>query len=501
MDAVRYLAGLALLLLTFGGAQAQDTLTLFTPVTGTLDAGDSDNWTFQAANGAVLSFYVEATSGDLDPVLTITEANSAVVLANDDYNYPDTTDSLLQAITIPSTGTYTASISAFGNTSGAYEFTMLAGYAHLAERETFSAESNWETDNDALEVIVSDNRLALILTGAQQRGITRPANDEAWEDFYVRVEIPELTGVSGWHIGLIVRWLDADNYYLYSLNERGQWRFSVRSEGTERVIRDWSEHPAIIPGQTAFNLGLLVNGSSFDFFYNSQLVGRLSDQTITEPGPVALMAETGGALDSEITAQFQNLTITIPFEADFIPRQILSGNSSVMIQELQRRRLVPASGEMGLVVPESFVTYNRPGVNILPLGGSQTFSVFALGATVNWEIATPSLPAGCGLILRSSGSTDYLLAYFNQDGSYGLSQRRGDQFEPGIFGEGLPVSAGSQRLLVIATETQLLYYINGQLAGTLASPVSEGSIGNAAVNFESTTTSCQFTDTWVWAWP
>jgi hypothetical protein len=314
------------------------------------------------------------------------------------------------------------------------------------------------------------------------------------------VEIPELAGAQGWQTGLLARWQDPENYYLYSLNERGQWRFSVRSDGEERVIRDWSEHPAIVAGQTAFSLGLLANGVGFDFFYNGQPVGRLSDQTISEPGKVALMVETAGALDNEVTAQFQTLTITTPLEDGLIPQQIMSGGSSVMMQELQRRRLVPTSGEMGLVVPESFVTYNRPGVNVLPLGGSQTYSTFALGTTVNWEIATPDLPAGCGLILRTSGETDYLLAYFDQNGAYGLSQRQGDQFEPGIFGEGLAVSGGPQRLLVIGNETQLVYYINGQLVGTLDSPIVEGGIGNAAVNFESTTTSCQFSDTWVWAW-
>jgi hypothetical protein len=500
MDALRSLAALTLLLLTISGAQAQDTLTLFTPVTGTLDGGESHSWTFQASDGALLSFYVEATSGDLDPVLTITEAGSGVVLANDDYDYPEATNALLEAVTIPATGTYTATVSAFAETSGAYEFTMLTGFANLAQHETFADTSQWETDNDALEVIVGDNRLALILTGAQQRGIASPVDSEAWGDFYAYVEIPELTGAQGWQIGLITRWQDADNYYLYALNERGQWRFSVRSGGEERVIRDWSEHPAIVAGQTAFNLGMLANGAGFDFFYNSLPVGRLSDETISEPGPVALMVETTSALDSEVTAQFQNLTITTPLVDALIPQQIISGGSSVMMQELQRRRLMPTSGEMGLVVPESFVTYNRPGVNVLPLGGSQTFTTFALGTTVTWEIATPNLPAGCGLILRSTGETDYLLAYFDQNGGYGLSQRQGDQFEPGIFGEGLAVSGGPQRLLVIATETQLLYYINGRLVGTLDSPVSEGGIGNAAVNFESTTTSCQFSDTWVWTW-
>jgi hypothetical protein len=500
MDAFRYLAALVLLLLAAGGAQAQDRLALFTPVTGTLDSGESQNWTFQAPEGALRSFYVEATSGDLDPILTITETGSGIVLSNDDYAYPDTTNALLEAISIPRTGTYTATVSGFGATSGGYTFTMLAGYSTLAHQEAFTDSSQWVSDNDALEIITGDSRMALILAGSQQRGVAVPESGQTWGDYYAHVEVPEIAGSQGWQIGLAARWQDAQNYYLYSLNSRGQWRFSVRSGGSDRVIRDWSEHPAITAGQTTFSLGLLANGAGFDFYYNTLPIGRVSDQTIGEPGKAALMVETGGALDSEITAQFQNLTITTPSEANVIPQQIISAASPLVMQELQKRRLVPASGQAGLVVPESFITYNRPGVNVLPLGGRQTYRTFALGTTFTWEIATPNLPAGCGLVLRSSGDANYLLAYLDQNGAYGLSQRQGDQFQPGIFGEGLALPSGPQRLLVIADESRILYYINGQLVGTLDTPESEGGVGNAAINFESTTTSCQFSDTWVWAW-
>jgi hypothetical protein len=155
---------------------------------------------------------------------------------------------------------------------------------------------------------------------------------------------------------------------------------------------------------------------------------------------------------------------------------------------------------MGLVVPESFITYNRPGVNELALGGDQIFEQFALGTTVTWEIAQGDLPAGCGLLLRQEDATHYWLAYLDQTGAYGLSERVDDRFEPGIFGNRLNVEAGLFRLLVIASNEQLLYYVNGQLAGTLKTPPAAGGVGNAVINFEPTTTSCQFSDTWVWTW-
>ncbi len=494
----RLLAAIFLLGLGIHTAQAQTELTLFAPVTGTLNSGAEDRWTFQAADGAMLSFRLQTTNGDLDPIMTLTGSAGNVILSNDDYDYPDTSDALLEGITIPRTDNYTLTVTGFGDTSGSYELTMLAGFAEIARQESFEDDSRWQTDHDTLEIVVGSSRLALLLTGASERGIVTYDND-LWDDHYVTIDIPEVNTRGNWQIGLIVRYQDAENYYLYNLNSQGQWRFIIHTAEGERPIRDWSAHPAIVAGQTQFSLGLLANGMGFDFFYNGQLIGRVADQTITGPGRVALMIETPADIGSELVAQFQNLVITTPLDAA-VPQTLLTGNASVMVQELQRRRLVPSAGEMGLVVPESFVTYNRPGVNELPLGGSSTYRTFALGTTVTWEIAPQNLPAGCGLILRSGEASSYFLAYLDQNGGYGLSRRIGDHFEPGLYGEGPTPGSGPHRLLVIANESQLLYYINGQLVGTLNSTATDGVIGNAVVNFEATTTSCQFSDTWVWTW-
>ncbi|MBZ0304160.1 MAG: hypothetical protein K8J31_30775 [Anaerolineae bacterium] len=502
MDALRNLAALGLLLtLTVRAAQAQETetLPLFTPVTGTITSGSSDQWVFAGADGAMLSFDLEAKSGDLDPILTITSSAGALVMSNDDYEYPESQAARLEGITLPRTDTYTVTVSGFGATQGDYELTMQAGFARLSYQDSFEDETRWKADSDTLQLVFGNHRMALILSDAQQRAAAIYTGNAPWDDQYIHIDVPELTARGTWRVGLMARVQDDQAYYLFSLNDQGQWRFSLQTPDGERVLRDWSSHPAIVAGQTTFSLGLLANGTGFDFFYNGQLIGRLSDDSLIEPGQVGLMIETGSALDSELTAQFQNLTITTPGDP-IVPQQLLTGNAPVMTQELQRRRLIPADGEMKLIVPESFVTFNRPGVNILPLGGSETYRTFALGATLTWEIATPSLPAGCGLILRAAGQDDYLLAYLDQTGGYGLSQRRGSTFEPGIFDQGPEPGSGPHRLLVIANEDHLLYYVDGQLAGMLDSPAASGTIGNAAVNFESTTTSCQFTDTWVWSW-
>ena len=132
------------------------------------------------------------------------------------------------------------------------------------------------------------------------------------------------------------------------------------------------------------------------------------------------------------------------------------------------------------------------------LGRGVTYQNFAIGATVAWQAAAGT--TGCGLILRATDDSRYTLAYIDQMGGYGLSQRTDDSFAPGIFGETANFEAGSHHLLVIARRDILYYYVDGQYKGTLENSAIDGMIGEAVVNFEPISTSCTFTETWLWRW-
>lgn len=509
MDALGHLGLRAFLfftafVLSLAPVHAQDdaTLILFEPVTGTLASGQTAQWTFTAASGAMLSLHARTLSGDLDPMIAVEDGGGDVIMSNDDYNAPDSHDALLEGVTLPDTGTYTVVVSAFGETSGEYELTLLPGFAAVEYREQFADPALWTGTSDAVEQIFGNNRMALTLSGPQEGNtiVTYQQPVEGTER-YIHVEIPEISGGAGWQVGIVARQQDESTYYLYELDYRGQWRFTVNTADGERVIRDWSTHPAIVPGETQFDLGLMLRDSGFEFFYNGQLIGRLTDDALAGPGQIGLMGQLPPGAEGQVTVQFENLVTTVPLTQEpLIPDALATGDSTVTLQELQRRRLIPMTGDFGLIVPESFVMNNRAGVNHIQLGGDQTFTNFALGATVSWEISTPTIPAGCGLTLRMRDENDYLLAYLDQTGAAGLSQRQGDMFEPGVFREGLEASAGLHHLLVVADGDHLLYYADGQLAGTLDHTAVAGAVGNAAVNFEPTTTSCQFNDTWVWTW-
>ncbi|MBI5670458.1 MAG: hypothetical protein HZC41_20895 [Chloroflexi bacterium] len=496
---MKYLLLIGVALLLALPARAQATLTLLTPVTGRVDDSSPQSWQFNATEGNLLSFVV-AASGGLDPLLTISNSAGAVVIANDDYNYPASGDALLEAITIPRTDRYTATVSAVGGTSGEYTLTMLPGYGQISTSENFGSDTGWQGVDDTVQVSVADGELALSLDRAQQAGIAVNPTASIPDIYYADVTVNVGAESAEWSVGMTARQTDS-RYYLLALNHQGQWRFSVRDGGAERVIRDWVAHPAILPGSRTFRLAMLVNGSNFDFFFNGNLFGRQSDPSIPAGGTLGLAVLTSTRA-VPVGARFDDLTITTPRLMDgrpALPTQLIVGTPAAMTQELQRRNVIPAGGEMALNVAESFAESARPGVERFMLGRGSTFRTFALGTTFTWEAGAAGM-TGCGLVFGQTSDTDYLLAYADRTGGYGLSQRQGDSFLPGIFGEKPVGSKTSYHLLVVALADRVLYYVDGVYAGALDQPAAEGAVGNAVVNFEPITTSCRFADTWVWRW-
>jgi hypothetical protein len=496
----RPLAASALFLLAVGSVSAQSQTVDFTsPMNGDIAAGEAQNWSFLADSGEVVSIKVEATSGDLDPAISIINSAGMPLISNDDFDYPDVQDALLEAVTIPRTGMYTVSVSGVGDAEGGYSLTMLPGFAQVENSENFNGDLTWQALNDTTEVEAIDGRLSVAVAGMRQFGAAIAPDTDLPETYYAQVAVNVGSG-NGWMVGITARH-NNDNYYLLNINANGQWRFVIRQTDGEQILRDWTPHPAIIAGQTTFELGILVNGKGFDFFYDGQVFGSVTDDTLPETGTIGLAVETPDDPTARTSATFDDLLVTIPMEKNgerIIPQQLIVSTPSDMAQEIQRRGLIPAGGEMTLTLNESFVESRQPGVEELLLGRGTTYQDFAIGTTVTLQAQAAGM-TGCGLVLRAADDSHYTLAYVDQAGGYGVSQRDGDSFQPGIYGEN--ATAGiTHHLLIVAFGDILYYYLDGQYSGKIDNPAVDGAVGNAVVNFEPISTSCQFTNTWLWRW-
>ncbi len=497
--------GTLLVVSTPAAAQTPQEIVIGTPVEGQIAPGGAESWMFTTLDEAVLSFSVEATGGNLDPVLSIENNAGVTLIRNDDYAYPARHDALLEAITIPRTGTYTVTVSGFGNTSGAYSLSILPGYAQTIINESFDGGATWLPDNALLTAETGEGRLTLAIEGIQERGVASDNSSAILGDFYAQVNVANTQGQNGWIAGMTVRQQNADNYYLFSISNQGLWRFLLHTQQGDTMLRDWTTHPAIVAGEQLFTLGVLANGPVFDLFYSGQLIGQVRDETLSNPGRVGLTVGTANAVGSSATAQFDDLLATIPLEVGgtlIFPQQFMVESGPAIVQTLQRQHLIPPVGEMALTVPESFAQNVRPGVSRVMLGRGTAFTNFALGTRFRW--VTSGEGSGCGLVFRSNDEENYTAAYLDSAGSYGVSQRAGDSFQPGIFGNNpewvSDLQGNSNDLLVIADRDTLYFYVNRVFIGTMENAPVDGEVGNVVVNFAPLDTSCQFEDTWLWRW-
>lgn len=516
MKPIRYrafsVALLVIILFSSSISHAQDSGTSPTPLQPYVPAAGqitsdapAQVWTFYAQAESPVSIVVEATAREFDPTLQILDPEGRVLLANDDYNYPATRDSLVEAITIPRMGTYQVVVRGFNNSTGTYRLTMTPGYSRVAARDVFDTTGNWQIVNDTGALVFADGAAQLSAEGIQQTGLAVDLNSPALENFYIEARVAGITARNNWVVGLVLRYR-ADGYTLFAINSQGQWRVIAVEGEAERILRDWTQHPAILPGETSFTLSAFVNGAGIDLFFNNQIIGQVNDSISAQAGQIGLMVTTANALSSQVSARFDDLGVTQPLLINgsrVFPQRLIQGTQTQIVRDLERRGLIPTGGQLVLNVSESFVNSVRPGVILQALGRGVNFGNFVLATTATLAPTGRSGISGCGLLVRSASDTDYTVAYVDNSGAYGISQRSGDTFQPGIYTENaafVNVEPNTNQLLIIAVDEVLHYYVNGRYAGTLQVAQVAGQVGNALVNFDPGDNTCQFANTWLWRW-
>lgn len=482
--------------------QAQD-LTLESKNEGSLDAEGRDTYALTAREGQFLSFLAQARD-DLDPILYIEDLNGNILLSNDDYDYPNSRDAIIEGFVAPYTGSYTVAVESYGATSGDYVLSMLPGYSTLAVQDTFDDDMGW--DGIGLDIVNSPT--VSVINGAAnvtQEGIGVPGIAVGIQPerdvYFTRVAVDSITSSDGWRVGLVFGYQDEQNFYRVVVNFRGAWRLSVVRGGIETTIRDWNIHPAIVPDTQTFSLSVLVNEQTFDIFYNDQYIGSGTDENF-DSGQIGLLVETVEAVGSTVTARFDSIIVTQPTLVDnspIFPQNIIADGTNPTIRELQQRLLIPADGAMSFTLSESFAQNNREGVSRFAIGDGRTVGNFAIGAQVTW-LATNADLNGCGLAVRDNDAEEYVLAYVDSEGGYGLSERSGAEFIQNYFNVRSNNMSPPHEIVLIVRDEQVHYYLDGDHAASMIVSMRDGSIAEAVINFNSVNTNCQFNNLWVWQW-
>ena len=501
-----WLIFVTLLALMWGPASAQgDDLVVGQTIMETLGAGESAVWRLPARDGAMFSFIVESVSGDLDPILTIEDTSENVLIQNDDY-ISTSHNAAIEGFTVPRNGTYVVRVSGYGNTSGDYRLTTLPGYAAIALHEEFNEPQPWNlittTEGDEAQFNTENSLLQLEVEGIQQTARLSRSTLDVPAQFFAQLVIDSVTGRNGWQVGLTYRQQDNTTYYAYLIDHRGYWRAIAVEDGEQRILSDWSPHPAIVAGATRFNLSIFVKNDVHEFLYDGQVIGMIRDDAIEGRGQLGFIVNTVNALGSRTSMLLDDLIVTVPLVENNAPIKvdsILVSNAGDMVRELERRNVIEAGGEQILSLDETTARYLDAGVSRFSLASDLDFENVVMGATVSWPFT--ERVNGCGLVTYDGGDDTYVVGFVDSTGAVGLSQREGETFTDTVFREDLTLPTNSTyNLLLIASGGEVTFFVNGQRVGDITSVNDSGGIGQAVINYDPGDTSCLFDNLWVWRW-
>jgi hypothetical protein len=506
----RVLAALLVLVIGGGAARGQAiTLEPYLPFEGTLTgAGDTDTWTLNGVEGQVISLNVVG-SGGLDPRISIANSSGQVLADNDDAAYPDRTDALLQAISLPRIDTYTITVGSYGDTTGDYTLTLLPGYAERALNDDFSRAWDVAGEVGALEQVGGLVRLR-VPEPRQMAMLTRESLPRL-SDFYAQADVRVERGPNGWRVGLALRAAPAQGYYALMLGNQGAWRLDfIDVDGVARTIRDWTTHPAIVAGVTNFRLSVLANGAGFDVFYNGAFVGQAIDADPAQgslSGTVGLLGSTPDAVTADLAVTFDDLAITTPQvlgseDAPILPSRLVTGGQILTVQELERRKVIPVGGALALTVPEASGQQAVPGVNRILLGRGITFGDVVLHTTFTLQPPDSSALVACGLLFGQQPDGRHAVAYLDTLGGYGIAPFEGETYGVGEFNDGAASAAsGRHSLIVVRRGARVDLWVDRQYGGSYTLPdnlLPDGQIGAAVLNYQAGQTVCSFGDIWAW---
>ncbi len=487
--------------LAIAQAQATPRITLNEPVEGVIDAENrAQIWTFYGWQNQLLSFRVQAQDG-LDPIVTIRTTDDERVISNDDFDLTANRDSLLEAISVPRSGEYQVIVSGYGETTGAFILTMLPGYGTFALDERFVDQAAWRGENlNTLDVM--DGIATLGVQGIAERGVLLNDDIAPLGDFYASLTVQGVAGRENWAVGLVFRHQDEENYYLLVINQRGEWRIEAIVDGEATILRDWATHPAIQAGSTSFQLGLLALGPTYTAFYDGQELNQVEDATFADVGQVGIGVESANAVGADVIAEIDRLVITRPTETStgrIRPDSLVATSPRGTAQSLIRQGVLPPGGDLAWLIEDSFLETSTGGASRLVLVETSRFANFAMGTTIIGTGDQAGLFA-CGLLFKNQAETEYAVAFVDSAGGHGISQRNGETFSEGIFGinDAWNLDEAIDLVVVVLDDIALLY-VNQQYIGQSRVGEGLGQVGNVALNYTGTSTTCEFNDTWVWS--
>jgi hypothetical protein len=192
--------------------------------------------------------------------------------------------------------------------------TSVAGNWKIILADAFDSNKNkWlneEADDEFAKVNyqVSDGKYIWDATAHQSFIGWVRANTKAVDDFYLSVEVSQISGPSTADSGILFREDDNGNFYYFGINDRRQYVLYKYSGEWVKLIKNTTTD-LIRPGEPN-RITIIAEGPQFMFFINDRYLASITDEHVTNGG-VALAIEMAKEND-EAVFEFDNFELRTP---------------------------------------------------------------------------------------------------------------------------------------------------------------------------------------------
>jgi hypothetical protein len=110
-------------------------------------------------------------------------------------------------------------------------------------------------------------------------------------DFIIELEARSLFPSEDVGYGLLYRYQNQANYYVFAVGGDGYYTIAVVRKGTLTPLRDWQQWPHVRRGTATNQLRVRCEGARCDFYVNGEFTAQVTDETFLN-GDVGLWGQT-----------------------------------------------------------------------------------------------------------------------------------------------------------------------------------------------------------------
>jgi hypothetical protein len=151
-----------------------------------------------------------------------------------------------------------------------------------------ASDATWHTFGDG-RLATSTTGLSLQLSDPHQSAWAIPGQQVS--DFIVELDARSLFPSKDVGYGLLYRYQNEANYYVFAVGGDGYYTIAKIRKGTLTPLRDWQQWPHVRRGVTTNRLRVRCEGATCHFYVNGEFTAQVTDDALLS-GDLGLWGQT-----------------------------------------------------------------------------------------------------------------------------------------------------------------------------------------------------------------